>query len=265
MYDVFIGAAVLVWLAGVPIALRPMQIPLPKGIWPAYAAVPFAFFGARLFNVLLYGAGAARLMKVDLGSFTLYGGLLLGAAAAYLLCVALRLPKRRYFDALAPVCGIGIAVSRIGCMINGCCFGLPAQLPWSVAPPYGGAAHQMQLDSGQIGTFMGLPEPPLPIHPTQAYELIAALLAAGLAVYLIKKRVRDGIPAAAFGLSLSTLRLIIFFFRAFPGASALSLFIRGTVTFGAAILFFGGLLYWLLKYDRRRKLASDAAHDDVLD
>ena len=252
MYELFIWAALFVWLAGVPLALRWLRLPLPKGLWPAYCAAPFAFFGARLVNVLLYSSPAERLADTGFGAFTLYGGLMLGAVAALLLAKAVRLPARRYFDALAPVCGLCIAVMRVGCVTAGCCFGVPARLPWAIIPPYGGAAHSMQLETGQIGrALIGLPEPPLPIHPTQAYELIAALLAAAVAVILIKKHAKNGVPAAAFGLTLSTLRLAIFFFRAFPGETSLSLFFRGPVLFGASIVFFAGILVWLLNMIKR--------------
>lgn len=252
MYTLFIWSALFVWLAVVPAALRLLRLPLPKGLWPAYCAVPFALFGARLLNVVLYGSPAERLLDASFGSFTLYGGIILGAGAAFLLMKALRLPVWRYFDALAPVCGLSIAVARVGCILTGCCFGVPTGLPWAVTPPYGSAAHSFQLETGQIGkTVFGLPEPPLPVHPTQAYELAAALLAAAVAVVLIKKRATNGVPAAAFGLTLSTLRLVIFFFRAFPGETALSLLFRGPVLFGVSIVFLAGILVWLIKYDKR--------------
>ncbi len=55
MYTLFIWSALFVWLAVVLAALRLLRLPLPKGLWPAYCAVPFALFGARLLNVVLHG------------------------------------------------------------------------------------------------------------------------------------------------------------------------------------------------------------------
>jgi phosphatidylglycerol:prolipoprotein diacylglycerol transferase len=57
-------------------------------------------------------------------------------------------------DAVGLGLPLGIALARIGCFLNGCCYGTASNLPWAVGFPAAGK-----------GTF----------HPTQIYESIAAL------------------------------------------------------------------------------------------
>ena len=61
---------------------------------------------------------------------------------------------------LAPTVGLGIGLGRIGCFLNGCCFGTPTDLPWGVTFPEGSipdyifhnqAIHPAQLYSSLYG------------------------------------------------------------------------------------------------------------------
>jgi hypothetical protein len=58
-----------------------------------------------------------------------------------------------------------------------------------------------------------------------------------LALWLLRRRAKPGVPTAIFSLTLSALRILIFQVRAFPGASPQSLLIRGPVIYGLSILF----------------------------
>jgi phosphatidylglycerol:prolipoprotein diacylglycerol transferase len=58
-----------------------------------------------------------------------------------------KLPVRRYFDILAVGLMMGLAFGRIGCLLNGCCFGKPADLPWAVRFPYGSYVYVSQINS----------------------------------------------------------------------------------------------------------------------
>jgi phosphatidylglycerol:prolipoprotein diacylglycerol transferase len=73
-----------------------------------------------------------------------------------------------YFaDLLAPGVVLAQAVGRVGCTLNGCCYGLPTSLPWGVIythPESYGYLASLNLPAG-----MGL-------HPTQIYEIIYLLI-----------------------------------------------------------------------------------------
>lgn len=79
-----------------------------------------------------------------------------------------------------------VGFGRIGCLLAGCCFGMPTDLAWGVAYPAGSFAHHLHLDLGWIAPG-GLS---LAVHPVAAYESLALLLAA---VFLpaVRRRVRD--------------------------------------------------------------------------
>ncbi|NLB44663.1 MAG: hypothetical protein GX821_05805 [Clostridiaceae bacterium] len=249
-YMFFLLAGAVVLVSGTPISAKLGGLPWSRAVWPVGFALPFAIGGARLFYLLIdttpgLDPGFKNLAS---GAYVLYGGVLPGLIVCAAGCRLLGLPIRRYLDRAAPVAGLGIAVARTGCILNGCCFGVPTRLPWGVLPPYGGAAHQMQLDAGWVDHMLGIPLGPLPIHPTQGYEMVAALLSGGLALWLLARHAPTGIPTGFFGLSLSALRWMIFSVRAFPGASTWSLFVRGPLTYGIAIL--SSLLLLVYSYPR---------------
>ena len=99
------------------------------------------------------------------GGLMLYGGYILAIAGgiAYVRRTGLSLWK--VADAVAPAMALGIGIGRLGCFLNGCCYGLPTSLPWGVQFPSGSYASY---------TFPGMP-----IHPSQLY-----LALAGAALFL---------------------------------------------------------------------------------
>jgi phosphatidylglycerol:prolipoprotein diacylglycerol transferase len=107
--------------------------------------------GARTFFVVHY----YKEFRGDFGSvFAVWrGGLeFLGGAipaiAFLLLYLRLRkLPVRRYLDILGIGLMLGLSFGRIGCFLNGCCFGRPADLPWAVRFPYRSYAYLSQINA----------------------------------------------------------------------------------------------------------------------
>ena len=61
---------------------------------------------------------------------------------------------------------VAVAVGRVGCFVGGCCFGQPTDLPWGVVFP--GAGDVL----------------PVARHPTQLYEAMFHLVAAGVFLVL---------------------------------------------------------------------------------
>lgn len=67
-------------------------------------------------------------------------------------------PFLKMGDLMAPSISLGIALGRIGCFLNGCCFGIPTHLGWGVQfPPH---------------SLAGSVYPHQHIHPTQIYEFL---------------------------------------------------------------------------------------------
>ncbi len=57
-----------------------------------------------------------------------------------------KLPVRRYLDIMAIGLMMGLAFGRIGCFLNGDCFGKPTDLPWGVRFPYGSFVYISQIN-----------------------------------------------------------------------------------------------------------------------
>ena len=101
--------------------------------------------GARLFYVIEYWdesfAGRSlrdtllEIANIPEGGLVIYGGLI-GAAVGFVIFVRKhRLPLLAMADLIAPSMAIGLAFGRIGCFLNGCCYGGQTDLPWHVTFP----------------------------------------------------------------------------------------------------------------------------------
>jgi phosphatidylglycerol:prolipoprotein diacylglycerol transferase len=121
--------------------------------------------GARLFYVIHhFDDFQGRLLSVFAiwsGGLELLGGVLLAIAVIGFYCRYHKLPVRRYLDILAIGLMLALAFGRIGCFLNGCCFGRPTNLPWAVRFPYGSHAYHNQvnpdLDRNRPKPYMELP------------------------------------------------------------------------------------------------------------
>lgn len=107
----------------------------------------------------------------------LLGGAIFAIAAIlFYLCyhnfIARRysLPIRRYLDVVA--IGLALAlVGRIGCFLNGCCYGKPTLLPWGVRFPYNSFAYNSQINPDPQ---RNRPEPYLNLPPDEYAGYVAA-------------------------------------------------------------------------------------------
>jgi phosphatidylglycerol:prolipoprotein diacylglycerol transferase len=161
------------------------------------------FFVGCLF-LIAFGIVGARLAYVaaDLNYyivhwqqiFSIYGTIIQGAIIFGLLGLIplawfLRIPYWKLADLFAPGVALGQAIGRIGCMVQGCCYGVPIQLP------------------GLEGTGW--------IYPTQAMHGCADLLIALLLLHLDKRGYKpfDGFLFLLYTLLFSTERLLIDFLR----------------------------------------------------
>lgn len=143
-------------------------------LWVLLAAIAGGTVGAKL-PVLALHFRAIVSSFPDLGILlsgrSIVGALAVGALAVFLAKRRLGIHERKG-GLFAPAIAAGVAVGRLGCFLQGCCYGTPTRLPWGV-------------DFGD-----GVPR-----HPTQLYES-AFLLA--VFVLLVTARSRTRHPAAVF-------------------------------------------------------------------
>ncbi|MDD5448366.1 MAG: prolipoprotein diacylglyceryl transferase [Actinomycetota bacterium] len=192
------------------------------------AAIVGGIIGARLFYVIghwqEFMAEKSSIFRIDLGGLVFYGGLLLGTAFA-LLVGKLRKMDFYYILDLAGLCvPLGLAIGRIGCFLNGCCYGKPTSLPWGVTfPP--------QL--GLIGAR----------HPTQIYELILDVVLFGFLWWKRDDFARKGTSFFVFLAGYGAIRFFMEFLREHTQPAASLAF-----QVGSGIIFLAAVLVLLFRY-----------------
>ena len=235
-YGVLVAIGFLsgLWTAsrrGLRYGLSPEKI-LDTGPW----IIGGAIVGSRALHVISYwheefaGKPLWEIFNLRQGGLVFYGGLI-GAALATILCMRWkRLPLWRYADAMAPSIALGAVFGRLGCLMNGCCYGRPTNLPWAIHfPP--------EHETHGVG-----------VHPTQIYDsLLNLALYLGLA-WLYRRKKFDGQIFATHLIGYAFLRSCVEFFRADYAPS--EYFFGGWVSPGQfisiGILATGMLLFWKL-------------------
>ncbi len=96
-----------------------------------------ALAGSRLLFVVMHWAqfrdAPGSIWRTNSGGLALYGGLLLTLALSFPLLRALRLPVAEFWDSATVVILIGMAFTKVGCHLNGCCVGRRSSAWWAVA------------------------------------------------------------------------------------------------------------------------------------
>lgn len=151
--------------------------------------------GGRLGYVVLYWdfylQNPLEILRLDHGGLVFYGGLGLGILMGLLYIRRSKLPMAKTVELMIPPLVLAHALGRIGCFLNGCCYGKFTDLPWGVAFP---------------------PET-LHRHPTQLYEFAALLLLfVGLTV-LGRRNFKEWTVPILYGLLYGTWRFFIEFVR----------------------------------------------------
>jgi phosphatidylglycerol:prolipoprotein diacylglycerol transferase len=181
--------------------------------------------GARVFYILHhfdnFKYNIASVFAIWEGGLELLGGVLAAIAVIILYLRYHKLPARQYLDILAIGLMLALCFGRMGCFLNGCCFGKPCDLPWAVRFPYGSFAYTSQVEpnpsrnrlspqlqlpddffnSGILKPYDELtpqqkemvttgPYRCLAVHPTELYSSADAAVIAGL-LYLFWRRAQN--------------------------------------------------------------------------
>jgi phosphatidylglycerol:prolipoprotein diacylglycerol transferase len=143
-YSVFLA---LSFVVGTLLALRRAAArAIPRTVILDVAILSFvaSIAGARAFYLLLHPHAVrtwAEALALGSGGLAMYGGVVAAMAACWLYLRFRAVPFLRVADAVAPSLALGLALTRVGCFLNGCCFGLPLEGAFGVSFPPGSAAH----------------------------------------------------------------------------------------------------------------------------
>ncbi len=190
--------------------------------------------GARALYVMTYwerdfqNQPWSEIFMVHHGGLVFHGGFLVATAAGFVWCSVKKVPGWTMADILAPGLALGHALGRIGCLLNGCCFGRRCEFPWAWHYP---KAHET------LG---------MPVHPTQLYEAGLCLALAGALAWGFGRRRFEGQIFAVYLLAYGVLRSVVELYRGDYPASALTLgFLTPAHWVSVGILIMGVILYGL--------------------
>ncbi len=145
------------------------------------------------------------------GGLASWGAYLGGFAALLIYCRYHRLETPRYADLAVPCLGLGIAVGRLSCFLNGDDYGTLSNLPWAVSFPHASYPFVAQARAGLISPVADLS---LPVHPVQIYLALNGLLLFLLASRFYKKfRERPGATFCFYWLCYCTTRFALEYLR----------------------------------------------------
>ncbi len=125
------------------------------------------------------------------GGMVFYGGLVFSMVTIILFCRSRNIPVLRAFDIATPAAAVGYAIGRVGCLLNGCCYGVPCSLPWA----------------------MTFPESMVPVHPTQIYSIVSGLIIFAVVWAVYRRKAYDGQVLLWGVVMYSVYRFIVESFR----------------------------------------------------
>ena len=175
-------------------------IVIPCGIVGARALFVFERWGTFMDDPL-------EIIRVDEGGISIYGAVLGGLAGGLVYGWFRKLRIRRGLDIAAFGSILGMAIGRIGDLINGEHFAEASSLPWAVRYTHLKSPSVLGHPDCGLGQVFGIPVEQLCAqHPAVAYELVGDLLIFGLLFLILRFAQRDGVTFFSFLLLYSLMR-----------------------------------------------------------
>jgi phosphatidylglycerol---prolipoprotein diacylglyceryl transferase len=115
---------------------------------------------------------------IGIAGLSMMGGVILALVSAFAYFLYKRQTPWRVFDVMMPMFALGIGITRIGCFLNGCCFGLPTHSHLGmIFPP-----------DSQAGYVF----PDTPLLPTQLFESVAGFAILAIVIWSERYKKFDG-------------------------------------------------------------------------
>lgn len=234
-----IGFALGIWRAA-RISRERYLIPPERVYDIAIVTLLSGVIGARALFVLLNPETErwAEFHAVWRGGLSFHGGFAAAMAAGWVYTHFARLRFWDCADLVAPSAALGYAMVRIGCFINGCCYGAPTSLPWAVR-------------FGEGGNLTP------PSHPTQIYASLANLLIFVILIRAERSRRAPGVVFAAYAGLYGVYRFLMEFLRAGYTAQVWALGLTQAQGVSVLMIAASGIAIAVL----RRKTARDKRAD----
>ena len=161
-------------------------------------AIFSALIGGRLFYAVIFwkefSADPLSIFAISRGGFIMYGAALFCFLAVFSYARYFKLNLSKLLDVGIVVIMIWVSMARIGCFLNGCCYGIVTKLPIGVQFP------------GVSGIR----------HPTQLYSSAAAFIIFLILLYIGRKKRYDGEVFLAGAVLYAIDRFAVEFLRSGP-------------------------------------------------
>jgi phosphatidylglycerol:prolipoprotein diacylglycerol transferase len=234
-YGVLVAMAFLIglWLAGrrgIRDGIPPEKI-MDVGPWMILGTI----IGARTLYVITYwkeafaGNPFYEIFMVQHGGLVFYGGFI-GASIAVIIYLHLKkLPLWKFGDAIAPSVALGYVLGRFGCLMNGCCYGKPTDVPWAIRFPADHDTHGV------------------PVHPTQIYDAILSFIFYLVLAWLYRRKKFDGQIFATYLMGYAAMRSFVETYRGDYTAEHIHGLLTPAQLVSLGIFSAGLLLYFVLQ------------------
>ncbi len=251
-YGVFVALAFFVAMSTLLVERRRAGITADNVFDLALIAIFGGVFGARLFYVVQFHRQFQghwiEVIRIDKGGLVFYGGFIIALIVVILYCRWKKLQMLKVLDIYAPAVAFGHVFGRIGCFLQGCCFGRPVE-PGSIWPsvvfPAGSAPaafYPSNPSNIYTGIHKGVSES-LPLVPVQLYESLCNLVIGILLIWLLRKLKCPGRVGVVYLVAYAVMRFSLEFLRGdhtdhiglFTPSQAVALFL---------MLPAAALLYW---------------------
>jgi phosphatidylglycerol---prolipoprotein diacylglyceryl transferase len=175
---------------------------LDLGVYIVIAALVGAKLLLLAVNYSYFRSNPREILVLARSGGVFYGGLIGATLVAFWYIRRHRLPLWTTCDMFAPGIALGHVIGRLGCLMAGCCYGLPTTMPWGITftDPFAAL---------NVGTPLNIP-----LHPTELYEAGAELII--LALLLVTEHKGRTFPGRTFWgymLLYAVSRFIIEFYR----------------------------------------------------
>lgn len=236
-YNLFLWVALLTGVLLAFISLRHKEFKIIEIVSIFFLLIICFFIGSRVLNYFVnrdaYLSGHVRLLDFRARGFSLYGGVLLSSIITLILFRFKNKDIWTFTDGLILPFGVSFFIMRIGCFMNGCCYGeytnsfLGIPLPLKMIS---------KLD-GMEGNIFGLMTAgTLKVHPTHLYEGIFALIGV-IILFIVRKRIKiNGVLTLIYSIYFTIVRWAVLQFRQLPYPIVVKNIIYPFIYFGIIVL-----------------------------
>jgi phosphatidylglycerol:prolipoprotein diacylglycerol transferase len=141
------------------------------------------------------GQPLSEIFMIQHGGLVYYGSFIGATIAGFIYIRWKKLPFFKIADVLAPSIALGNVFGRIGCLLNGCCYGRVCSLPWAIRFP------------------SGHPTGGLPVHPTEIYDALDNFILYLLLAWLFRRKKFDGEVFVTYLVGYAITRTVMEYFR----------------------------------------------------